>query len=396
MPGFDGRHATQRARRTRVAGVIVLVLAVIGVLVYFFGSHVFHHTAAPRRHPVHHVAVPKVVTSLVPWRLSAPISRAVVLAGATPGGNSLEILGGATTGGLTASGAFALDVSTGTLSQVGDLATTLDNAAGAVLDGQDVVFGGTPSASASATASVQALSDAAPTGAPATALPASTSLGSLPAPRSDDTSALSGSTAYLVGGDNASGPDPTILATTDGRHFTVVASLKLPVLFPAVAVLGNELYVFGGVADAGPDAGHPVNTIQVVDLRTHKVTDTGHLPEPLAGAAAIVLGHDIFVAGGDSTAPASRTSTSTTTTSTTTTSTTPAGSAAPTSGPTTSTVSTVWSYDPTSGTSTTVGHLFLAVSHAGVAVLGSTAWLVGGEANGTPVSSVQNLVVAPS
>jgi N-acetylneuraminic acid mutarotase len=169
----------------------------------------------------------------------------------------------------------------------------------------------------------------------------------------------------------------------------VVASLAVPVLFPAVAALGNKLYVFGGVAQAGAVAGHPVDTIQVVDLKTLKVTDTGHLPQPLSGAAAIVLGHDIFLAGGDSTGVSGATAGSTTTVSPTT------GPSAPTTSAV-SAVSTVWSYDPASGTSTTVGRLFVAVSHAGVAVLGSTAWLVGGESDGTPVSAVQNLVVAPS
>jgi hypothetical protein len=377
-----------------MAGLVVVVLAVAGVVVFLFAGHLSHHSSAPPRQPKQHLAAPKVVTTLVSWRLGAPISRAVVLAGPTPAGTSLDILGGVTTGGLTASGAFALDVTTGKLSQVGDLTTTLDDASGAVLGGQDVVFGGTPSASASASAttSVQALSGASPTGTPPTVFPASTSLGSLPEARSDDTSVMSGTTAYLVGGENTSGPDPTILATTDGRHFTVVASLAVPVLFPAVAVFGNMLYVFGGVADAGAEAGHPVSTIQVVDLTTHKVTDAGHLSQPLAGAAAIVLGHDIFVAGGDGPAPAGAPSGSTGLSASTTTT----GSTTGSSAPTTSTVATVWSYDPTSGTSTTVGHLFVAVSHAGVAVLGSTAWLVGGESDGTPVSAVQNLVLAPS
>jgi hypothetical protein len=61
-------------------------------------------------------------------------------------------------------------------------------------------------------------------------------------------------------------------------------------------------------------------------------------------------------------------------------------------------VSTVWFFDPTAGTSTAVGQLPVAVSHAGVAVLGSTAWLVGGESDGTPVSAVQSVttVAAPT
>jgi hypothetical protein len=388
MPGFDGRHATRRAHRTKMVVTTVVVLVVAGVLVFFFKGDVLHHSTPPGHRATHPVTLSKVVSTLVSWRLGAPISGTVVLPGASPAGNQLVILGGATTGGLTASGAFALDVTTGTLTQVGDLSTTLDNASGAVLGGQDVVFGGTASASSSATASVQALSDSATTvtTTPGAAAPMTTSLGDLPQSRADATAVTVGATAYLVGGDGTSGPDPAILSTTDGRHFVTVASLALPVLFPAVAALGNDLYVFGGLADAGPDAGQPVSTIQVVDLKTHKVTHTGHLPEPLSGAAAVVLGHDIVLAGGDTPSPSNGTSSAATTT----------GPASATSSPTTSTVSTIWSYDPTSQATETVGRLFVAVSHAGVAMLGSTAWLVGGESDGTPVSAVQNLVTAPS
>jgi N-acetylneuraminic acid mutarotase len=157
---------------------------------------------------------------------------------------------------------------------------------------------------------------------------------------------------------SAAGPDPGILATSDGRHFIDVAALPVPVLFPAVAVFGGKLYVFGGDAATGSDAGHAVDTIQVVDLKTHKAKDKGHLPEPLAGAAAVVLGHDVILAGGDTAPPGTGAQTAT--------------------------------------TSTQVGVLPVAVSHAGVAVLGSTAWLVGGESDGTPVSSVQSFITMPS
>jgi hypothetical protein len=115
-----------------------------------------------------------------------------------------------------------------------------------------------------------------------------------------------------------------------------------------------------------------VANVQVVDLKTHKVTDKARLPEAITGAGAVVLDGRILVAGGDTTAPAAAGS---------------SPSAAPTS------VSTVWSFDPTTGRSAVAGHLAVAVSHAGVAVLGSVAWLVGGESDGTPVSSVQSVVL---
>jgi N-acetylneuraminic acid mutarotase len=239
-----------------------------------------------------------------------------------------------------------------------------------------MVFGGASASLSPATTTVQALSGSPSSISSGPTVPTSTTIGTLPQPRAAATALTVGTSTYLVGGEGTAGPDAAVLATSDGRHFVTVASLPIPVQFPAVAAVGHRLYVFGGVAVTGAEAGRPVNAIQVVDLKTHKVTAAGHLPEPLTASAAVVLGHDVLLAGGDTTS---------------------GGAGASTAGSTpTMSVSTVWSFDPTSETCTPVGHLSVAVSHAGVAVLGSTAWLVGGESNGTPVSSVQSFVTAPS
>ncbi len=388
MPGFEARHATRRARRTRVAAALVVALALAASLFVFLDRRQPPHpTPAARRHPAPSGAVPRVVSTLASWRLGAPISRAVVVSG---GGSQLMILGGETTGGLTASGAFSLDVATGTLTHVGDLMATNASAAGAVLGGRVVVFGGASSTSvaASATASVQALSGppAPGQGSPATAVPLSSPLGTLPQARAAATAVTAGTTTYLVGGDSPAGPDRSIVSTVDGQHFVAVASLLLPVDYPAVAAVGDRLFVFGGVALTGPDAGRPLSTIQVVDLKTRKVTDSWRLPEPLTGAAAAEFGGQVVLAGGDTTSPGTGGEATTTT----------AGASSAAVGPATSSVSSIWSFDPVSGACTLAGHLPVAVSHAGVAVLGSTAWLVGGETGGTPVSAVQSLVAVPS
>jgi outer membrane protein assembly factor BamB len=59
-------------------------------------------------------------------------------------------------------------------------------------------------------------------------------------------------------------------------------------------------------------------------------------------------------------------------------------------GPTT-TVSTIWAFDAASGQLLVAGHLQVPVSNAGVAVIGSTAWIAGGESSGVPVAAVQML-----
>ena len=50
--------------------------------------------------------------------------------------------------------------------------------------------------------------------------------------------------------------------------------------------------------------GRAVNVIQAVDPARHTAAVIGHLPEPLAGAAAVTVDGEVFVAGGDS--PAAR------------------------------------------------------------------------------------------
>jgi hypothetical protein len=57
----------------------------------------------------------------------------------------------------------------------------------------------------------------------------------------------------------------------------------------------------------------------------------------------------------------------------------------------THTVSSIWAFNPLTRQTLTAGHLQIPISHSSVAVLGRTAWFVGGESNGTQVSAVQML-----
>jgi hypothetical protein len=54
-----------------------------------------------------------------------------------------------------------------------------------------------------------------------------------------------------------------------------------------------------------------------------------------------------------------------------------------------STVGAIWVFDPATKRLRRAGNLQVPVSHAGVAAIGSTAWIVGGESGGAPQSSVQ-------
>lgn len=193
-----------------------------------------------------------------------------------------------------------------------------------------------------------------------------TPLGHLPQPRADAAAVTIGSTLYVVGGFTGSAPAASVLATSDGVNFRTVATLPVPVRYAAVAALAGKIYVFGGLAVTGPDAGQPVNLVQVVDPTQGRATLAPSMPEALAGASAGVAGGTLYVAGGDTAAD----------------------------GPPTA---AVWAFDPSSGRLRAAGSLPVAVANAGATVVGSRLWLVGGEvAGGTPVADVQMVEPNPA
>jgi outer membrane protein assembly factor BamB len=345
------------------------VLAVLAsvVLASCLGSGPRAMGAAPEQDTVAHRAIPAVESGLLPWRLRAPLSREVALAG--PRGR-LILLGGLTPAQTSVRGVVAVNTATGGTRGLGGLTGPLHDAAGATLGPRELIFGGGTAASY---ATVQRFTP------PRTGRAAAVVTGRLPAVRSDATAVTIGGTAYVVGGYTGSGPDAQVLATADGHSFRTVAALPVPVRYPAVAATGGKIFVFGGEAITGAQAGKPVGTIQVVDPVRRTASVTGHLPEPLMGAAAVTIGGQVYVAGGTSSVRQPRVPGVGST---------QFGSVP--AGPTT-TVSTIWAFDAASGQLLVAGHLQVPVSNAGVAVIGSTAWIAGGESSGVPVAAVQML-----
>ncbi|MHB2021814.1 MAG: Kelch repeat-containing protein [Mycobacteriales bacterium] len=283
----------------------------------------------PRAHSASSVSaassVPEhLVVAPAPWHLPNPVSSEVVLAK----GGSLLVAGGLTASDTSSSGVFAIDPTTGALRLVGTLAAATHDAAGAVIGGDVYVFGG---GTALTTANVQRLIG----GAGSASIVAQ-----LPQPRSDVSGAVSRGRVYLAGGYDGTTFDPQVLESSDGQHFQVLTSLPVPVRYPAVAVVGGNLLVVGGMNTAGV----PVNDVQVVDLATGAARVDGALPVPLAHATGVVLGGRAYVAGGV-TASGAR-------------------SAA------------VYWVQP--GSASRVGLLPVAVSDAGAAVIGGVGYLIGG------------------
>jgi outer membrane protein assembly factor BamB len=281
------------------------------------------------------------------------------------GPSGIAILGGLAANQSSLATIQNLDVGTGATQPAGHLNAPVHDAAGAVIAGTDAVLGGGSPATVS---NVQG-----------TPTPAA-GFANLPRPRSDGAAVTIGRTTYLVGGYDGANPTPEVLATTDGRTYHSVANLPVPVRYPAVAAVDGAIYAFGG---QGIGAAHgPVATIQRVDPQKRSAAVVGQLPVPLEGAAAATVGGEIYLAGGDtSSAPSTTPGVGTTQLS----------PPPPASAGGLFTTGAILAFTPATGAIAAAGQLQVPASHAGITVLGSTAWLVGGESGGTPLDDVQML-----
>jgi hypothetical protein len=279
------------------------------------------------------------------FHLASAISREVVLAR----GQDLLIIGGINQQLATTAAVTQLDPATGRAIRGGRLADPAHDAAGAVVGGRPYLFGGGDQAELTA---VQALRHG------GTAVVA----GQLPGPRSDISSVTLSGTAYLVGGYDGASWIGTVLATANGRTFTKVAILPVPVRYAAVAGAGKRIWVFGGLTPAGN-----TRAIQRINLATGTAAVVGLMPAPISAATAVTLAGRIFIAGGQVTMEggarlvASR---------------------------------KVLAYDPVHRRVTTAGRLPVAVTNAAAAVIGGTAYLVGGNNGNRQVSTVAQLRLA--
>jgi len=295
-------------------------------------------------------ALPRLVLQVrpAPYRLPAAVSGEAVSAD----GHGLLVSGGLLADQSSSGSVIRIDLRTGRSVVAGHLAMPVHDAASAVLGGRLLVFGG---GTFSSSAAVQRPS------------PGSGAVyGTLPAPRSDLLAVTQGTTAYLAGGHNSGTYARTVLATTDGRHFRVVARLPLPVRYPGVVATGTQLWIFGGLTPHGP-----VSAVQRVDLRTGRARLAGRLPHPLAAAAAFALDGTIYVAGGLA-----------------------AGSPARAGGSSQLvTSSAVLRFDQAGSSFSAAGTLPVPVAHAGVGVTSGVAYLVGGLDGSRTVGAVTTFQV---
>jgi N-acetylneuraminic acid mutarotase len=235
-------------------------------------------SAAPAPSSTAGTAAPAALeVSTAPWRLPAPVSREVVLRD----GTGFAVLGGQDAEHISNPAAYRVDPATGTQVSVGSLDPPVHDAAGVRLgDAALVIGGGTPPARAT----VQMI-----------AMPSSKVVGQLPAPRTDHVAALVDGTTYvLAGADAAEAPLADVVASADGVTWRHAGGLVEAVRYPAVAVAGGAVYLFGGVGAGRADTA----SVQRYDPATGTTKVVARLPAPASHASAVVLGGQVFVLGG--------------------------------------------------------------------------------------------------
>src|SRR5581483_9938286 len=276
-------------------------------------------------------------TAPASWSLPAPVSGAAVAS--VPG--VMYVLGGLGPAGASATGVFRIDPASGSVTPAGDLTAPTHDAAAAYLGGRVLLFGG---GDQSVSATVEGF---APGAAPSI-------IGSLPSPRADLAAVVAGDRAYLVGGYDGTNLSPTVLSTRDGASFQPVATLPVPVRYPAVAAVGGSLYVFGGQTAAGDTA-----AIQRVNLASGSARVVGQLPAAVGHAVAATLGGRVYILGGDANGQPS---------------------------------DQVSAYRPGDGAAVSAGVLPQPVANASLGIQSNTAYVIGGLGPGGVASSSVSMV----
>jgi hypothetical protein len=287
--------------------------------------------SVPAPSPAHQQMV-TFTSSMAPFKLPAAVSRPTVFAA----GDGLLMVGGLTAADTTTQAIWRLDLSLRTVNPAGQLPVPVHDAAGAVVDGRDLVFGG------GSTAVTSAVQDVTPGASPRV-------VSHLPQPRADLVAISDSNAGYVLGSFDGVQGSTDILRTQDGRTFTVIGALPVAVRYPAVVASDGSIWLFGGEHD-----GRQVTDVQRIDLTTGHGSVAGHLPTPLAHAGALTLEGTILVAGGRIGATATN---------------------------------EVMRFDPVRVSFSAAGRLPAAQSDFGVPVVAGTAFLVGGESP-KPVDTV--------
>ncbi len=138
---------------------------------------------------------------------------------------------------------------------------------------------------------------------PSTTATISKQVAALPRPIADSAAAADDDTGFLFGGSTGRDSTPTVFAWKPGRAPHPTAHLPYRLLYDAAVTVGNQVIIAGGQFNNG----YASRAILSFDPIRHLVTTIGQLALPVAHAMIGVIGGDVFVIGGRVKGPSSQT-----------------------------------------------------------------------------------------
>ena len=297
-------------------------------------------------------AKPKATTtSAVPLNLTATVLNNKLpsshyQAQATTVGGKVLVLGGLSKSKSSTNVIWSFDPATGSTTQTGSLTSTLNSAAATAFGNTVFVVGGATPKGSVDTIQSYGVGDK-----------AAAAVGKLPGPRTDAVAVTDPKTSavYLVGGWDGTNPTNDVLMSTDGVTFTPIVALAEPVRFASAAILDGVLWVFGGEWNDIASG-----SIQRIDLAKRESKVVAQMPETVSRAMGFVIDDSIFLAGGRVAAGRSN---------------------------------QIRRFDTETFTFTQAGALTSNLSDAAVAVVGRTAYVLGGLA---PLATNQIQQLSPT
>ncbi len=299
-------------------------------------------TGPPRNRPM--TVVARLTAAVVPSPRYRTMGAAI--------DDSMYLLGGLDASGTSSSDIYRIDPVTGQTIVAGHLAVATHGGAAVSLGDRVLVLGG---ADVSPDNLVQSFDPSTGT---------TMIIGYMPASRADLVAAVVSGRVIVLGGFTGSQYLKDIWSSPDGRSFSVVGRLAQVERYPAIAVLGTTIYLFGGLLAGGEYDGAYSTTIQSFDVATGRSAVIGQLATPLAHARAATVAGQVLVFGGW----------------------TPGGAS-----------SAILRFDPTKRSVTTVATLPEAVADEAIATVGDIAYFASGLGAGQrPLDAIGTLTAASS
>lgn len=275
------------------------------------------------------------IVDLMPYKLVTGVGREAII----QTNSGAIVAGGLVLGDTTTDAAQQIDFGAGTVTSLPALKVPVHDTAGSQNSAGPLVIGGGNSSEQSV---VQQWSGG-----------AWHVVGNLPSTRSDLVAASTGGTTFVLGGYDAVTPAVgTVVSSSDGRRWTSVGSLAVPLRYAATTVVGAKVWLFGGEV-----SGTESDVVQTFDTATGKGQVVAHLPSAIGHASAFRFQDKFLILGGR----------------------TDASSGAMTDQ--------MWWFDPTTGKFTDAGKLPYVLADAAIVTGGNFAYVVGGESP-HPISKI--------